>query len=173
MILQRTVGGHDESCSGVVIGLEKCACDRGLGEGGTEIDCLKRGKEERVKRKTMDRRENNIRIFQDTEQMCKNNNRLIEAIDSSKCDQYVLMEEDSPGAAGKSGGKTGAEGVEHRFGREAAKVVVSKRRSFEAASVYAWSGEKVCVHNFASATNPGGGNKASNYKRQRTAETAY
>jgi len=105
----------------------------------------------------MDRRENNIRIFQDTEQMCRNNKRLVEAIEASKRGQYVLMEENRPEAAGKSEGETGAEGTEHRFGKEAAKVVVSRKRSFEAASLYARSGEKVCVHNFASATNPGGG----------------
>ncbi len=105
----------------------------------------------------MNRQENNIRIFRDTEQMCRSNKRLAEAIEASKCAQYVLMEEDSPETERKSGGKIRAESVEHRFGKEAARVVVSKRRSFEAASVYARSGEKVCVHNFASATNPGGG----------------
>jgi len=36
-----------------------------------------------------------------------------------------------------------------------AKVIVSTKRTFEAASDYA--GQKVAVHNFASATNPGGG----------------
>ena len=34
-------------------------------------------------------------------------------------------------------------------------VLVSKKRTYEAASAY--RGMKVCVHNFASATNPGGG----------------
>ena len=38
-----------------------------------------------------------------------------------------------------------------------AKVVVSGKRSLEAAEVYAKQGKKVCVLNFASATNPGGG----------------
>jgi uncharacterized protein (TIGR02452 family) len=36
-------------------------------------------------------------------------------------------------------------------------TVVSKKRSFEAAAAYAREGKKVCVLNFASATNPGGG----------------
>lgn len=40
---------------------------------------------------------------------------------------------------------------------EKAKVVVSGKRSLEAAKVYAKQGKKVCVLNFASATNPGGG----------------
>lgn len=38
-----------------------------------------------------------------------------------------------------------------------ATVIVSKKRSFEAASAY--KDQKVCVHNFASASNPGGGVK--------------
>ena len=37
------------------------------------------------------------------------------------------------------------------------KTLVSGKRSFEAASCYAREGKKVCVLNFASATNPGGG----------------
>ena len=41
-----------------------------------------------------------------------------------------------------------------RFSDEA-KIVVSTERTFEAAAGYA--GQKVAVHNFASATNPGGG----------------
>ena len=36
-----------------------------------------------------------------------------------------------------------------------AEIIVSKKRSYEAAAGY--PGERVCVHNFASATNPGGG----------------
>ncbi len=40
-----------------------------------------------------------------------------------------------------------------RFEDEA-KIVVSTKRTFEAAADYA--GQKVAVHNFASATNPGG-----------------
>ena len=39
--------------------------------------------------------------------------------------------------------------------KEAAKVIVSKKRSYEAAENY--KGCKVAVHNFASASNPGGG----------------
>lgn len=40
---------------------------------------------------------------------------------------------------------------------EKAKVIVSGKRSLEAAESYAKQGKKVCVLNFASATNPGGG----------------
>ena len=35
------------------------------------------------------------------------------------------------------------------------KIIVSEKRTFEAAAGYA--GQKLAVHNFASATNPGGG----------------
>ena len=38
---------------------------------------------------------------------------------------------------------------------EAAKIIVSKKRTFEAAKAY--RNNKVAVHNFASASNPGGG----------------
>ncbi len=41
-----------------------------------------------------------------------------------------------------------------RFSDEA-KIIVSAKRTFEAAAGYA--GQKLAVHNFASATNPGGG----------------
>lgn len=40
---------------------------------------------------------------------------------------------------------------------EKAKVIVSGKRSLEAAESYAKQGKKVCVLNFAFATNPGGG----------------
>ena len=40
---------------------------------------------------------------------------------------------------------------------EKAKVIVSGKRSLEAAESYSKQGKKVCVLNFASATNPGGG----------------
>ncbi len=42
----------------------------------------------------------------------------------------------------------------HRYDSKA-NIIVSKKRSYEAASVY--KGQKVCVHNFASATTPGEG----------------
>ena len=35
------------------------------------------------------------------------------------------------------------------------RIVVSKKRTLEAAGAY--RGQRVCIHNFASATNPGGG----------------
>ncbi|MCR4597685.1 MAG: TIGR02452 family protein [Acetatifactor sp.] len=89
-------------------------------------------------------REENLAVFQDTEHRCKTNQRLKEAIVKSVAEQKLILESYS---------------VENALGKNryqnAAKVVVSKKRSFEAASAY--KGKKVCVHNFASATNPGGG----------------
>ena len=38
-----------------------------------------------------------------------------------------------------------------------AKVVVSRKRTLEAAEPYVREGKKTCILNFASATNPGGG----------------
>lgn len=90
-----------------------------------------------------DRRTRNIEVFQDTEQFCKTNEKLVAAITSSNEKQYIVQESDAVKV--ESG---------HRFS-EPAKVTVSKKRSLEAAGAY--KGEKVCVHNFASATNPGGG----------------
>ncbi len=88
-------------------------------------------------------REKNVEVFEDTKRLCKTNNRLINAIRESSNKQYIVME-----------GENIETTKEHRF-KEPAMVLVSKKRSLEAASKYV--GQKVCVHNFASATNPGGG----------------
>ena len=36
------------------------------------------------------------------------------------------------------------------------RIVVSGKRTLEASEIYAKQGKRVCVPNFASATNPGG-----------------
>lgn len=90
-----------------------------------------------------DRRTQNIEIFKDTEKLCKNNTMLKNAITESSNRQYIVKE-----------GDVIEYNREHRFS-ETAQVIVSKKRSLEAARAY--RGQKVCVHNFASATNPGGG----------------
>ena len=89
-----------------------------------------------------DRRQNNIDIFQDTERKCKTNQKLIDAISKSNSGQVLIRETDSVPVQ------------PHRY-ENPVKVVISPKRSLEAAEAY--SGQKVCVHNFASATNPGGG----------------
>ena len=48
-------------------------------------------------------------------------------------------------------------GSEHRIYQKPARIIVSSKRTLEAAASYAYAGKKVCVLNFASATNPGGG----------------
>ncbi|WP_027206592.1 TIGR02452 family protein [Butyrivibrio fibrisolvens] len=88
-------------------------------------------------------RDENVAIFQDTEKMCRENVRLRESIKQASENQKLILEGDSLFATEKD-----------KYD-ESAKIVVSKKKTFEAASAY--KGMKVAVHNFASATNPGGG----------------
>lgn len=91
----------------------------------------------------MDRRMINVKIFEDTAKLCSENPRLQNCIaESNQRQTLYLTTTDLTGKA-----KNGIP----------AKVVVSGKRSFEAAATYARAGKKVCVLNFASATNPGGG----------------
>lgn len=85
----------------------------------------------------------NLTIFNDTEKLCKENNRLANAVKQSTDKQVLIPEED-----------TMSESKKELYDKPA-KVLVSKKRTYEAASAY--KDKKVCVHNFASATNPGGG----------------
>lgn len=88
-------------------------------------------------------REENVFIFQDTERQCKSVDRLRAAVKNSTEKQKLILEVENYSVS-ELGKYT-----------EEAKLVVSRKRSFEAASAY--KGSKVCVHNFASASNPGGG----------------
>ena len=47
--------------------------------------------------------------------------------------------------------------IDQLFSEKEAEIIISKKRTFEAAQDYAKLGEKVAVLNFASSTNPGGG----------------
>ncbi len=87
-------------------------------------------------------REENIKVYEDTKRMCETNPTLKDAVRTSTAGQKIIYETD-------------AVKVEHNHEGEKARIIVSKKRSFEAASAY--KGQKVCVHNFASATTPGGG----------------
>ena len=89
------------------------------------------------KRERIMSREDNIQIFQDTEKMLQN------AIRNSIKHQKLILENDIISKR------------DRKKYTEPAQVIISKKRSFEAASAY--KNQKVCVHNFASATNPGGG----------------
>lgn len=88
-------------------------------------------------------REKNIEVFENTKRLSETNKRLINAIRESSARQYIVAESESIETT-----------KEHRF-KKPATILVSQKRSFEAASQYV--GQKVCVHNFASATSPGGG----------------
>lgn len=87
-------------------------------------------------------RQENVSIFEDTREHCKKHPVIANAIKLSNDHQEVFLENDPVLPAPKASA-------------DKAKIVVSKRRSFEAAFRYA--GYETCVLNFASATNPGGG----------------
>ena len=88
-------------------------------------------------------REENVLVFQDTEKLCKTNSTLKDALNKSIQGQKLILET-----------QTLPEVSREKYETEA-KVVVSKKRTFEAAASY--KGQKTAVHNFASASNPGGG----------------
>lgn len=85
----------------------------------------------------------NVIVFEDTEKLCKKNEKLKEAVKKSTEGQKLILEGTELTAVDKN-----------RYDVQA-KVVVSKKRTYEAASAY--KGTKTAVHNFASASNPGGG----------------
>ena len=87
-------------------------------------------------------RADNIAIFEDTRNLCKTNFELVAAIRESNQLQEVILETES------------IEKPAPRY-EKPARIIVSKKRSFEAAQDYPIY--KTCVLNFASATNPGGG----------------
>jgi uncharacterized protein (TIGR02452 family) len=88
----------------------------------------------------------NVAVFRDTEELCKKNEKLAEALKKSVAGQKVILEDDE---------LVLSEADRGRFREAPAKVVVSAKRTFEAASAY--KGMRVAVLNFASASNPGGG----------------
>ena len=92
-------------------------------------------------------REELIKRFENTVWMCENNRRLVDKIKSSMACNRVISEENADDILENLiyGNETEKE----------VKIIVSKKRSFEAASAY--RGKHISVLNFASATNPGGG----------------
>lgn len=89
-------------------------------------------------------REVNVIIFQDTEHIVKGNEILKEAVKNSTDNQIFIAESE----------EVSTDGALDKYEAEA-DIVISKKRSYEAASAY--KGMKTCVHNFASSTTPGGG----------------
>ena len=92
----------------------------------------------------IDRRTKNAEIFRDTERRYTSDPILMSAVQKSTNDQVFIAESESIT-------------VPSTYKTDKAKVIVSDKRSLEAAETYAKQGKKVCVLNFASATNPGGG----------------
>ena len=92
-------------------------------------------------------REENLSVFRDTEKLVKENKVLVTAVKKSTSNQLLIPEYMQVDEMMQTEAKLES--------YDEAKVLVSKKRTYEAASAY--RGMKVCVHNFASATNPGGG----------------
>ena len=88
-------------------------------------------------------KEKNIEIFEDSVKLMKSNPSLQQSIQASIQNQKLYLEAD--------------EIVVPENRNLACRTIVSKKRTFEAVAEYARAGKKVCVLNFASATNPGGG----------------
>lgn len=86
----------------------------------------------------------NVCVFEDTEKTCKDIPYLSLAIKpvSARCREYILGETPDPSYR-----------VCSRY--SSSRFIESRKRTLEAAKAY--TGKKVCVLNFASATNPGGG----------------
>ena len=83
-------------------------------------------------------------IFQDTMKLCTTDKKLIEAINQSNKSQYLIKEQDCVEVD-----------KDNRTYDSPAKLIVSKRKTLEAAQQY--KGKKVAVLNFANAISPGGG----------------
>lgn len=90
-------------------------------------------------------REELIKIFENTVWMCDTNQKLMDKIKNSIAYNKVISEKNADDIL---------QNLTHETGKEA-EIIVSKKRSFEAASAY--RGKHISVLNFASATNPGGG----------------
>lgn len=88
-------------------------------------------------------REENVTVFKDTERLCKKNVRIRNSIEKSISKQKLILEADNLEVPNLS-----------KYDN-VATLVISKKRTYEAARNY--RNQKVAVHNFASASNPGGG----------------
>ncbi len=88
-------------------------------------------------------RADNVKIFEDTIALCRKNDRLVRETEQTIASQKLILENDMLPVIKKA------------VFAQPVQIVVSKKRSYDAALKY--KGQKVCVLNFASASNPGGG----------------
>lgn len=88
-------------------------------------------------------RDENVIIFRNTEKMCNENSRLKESIRKARDGQKLILAGEPLPSFDRS-----------RYA-DRVSLTVSKKRTLEAAAAY--KDMRVAVHNFASATNPGGG----------------
>jgi uncharacterized protein (TIGR02452 family) len=88
-------------------------------------------------------------IFEDTLRHCDKSEQLKDAIRQSVEQQFVILE----GPMIDDGSSSS-----HRYDKKAS-VIVSTKRSYEAAGAYLHQNKKICVLNFANAFHPGGGVK--------------
>lgn len=91
-------------------------------------------------------REKNIEIFEDTKRLVEENGKIKASVAKSIAGQKVYCGSEWTLSDVSTDALANA---------EPAKIVASKKRTLAAAAGY--KGKKVAVHNFASATNPGGG----------------
>lgn len=92
----------------------------------------------------MEDKEKRIRIFEETMDLCTQDESLAKAVLASAAGQCIIWQEEREPC------------WLPRF-ESPAERIISGKRSFEAASFYARAGKKVCVLNFASSVSPGGG----------------
>ena len=85
-----------------------------------------------------------IRVFKETMELCRSHPTLASSVDYSTRAQEIIWQEDPLYAP------------EKRFSEPAA-MILSPKRTFEAAREYAKQGKRVCALNFASSVTPGGG----------------
>lgn len=95
------------------------------------------------------RRDDNIRVFLDTQKQVKERQELADAVKNSNSKQVLIPQISSVTEMMPDFN------INHNRFQDDARIIISKKRTYEAASVY--KDMKVCVLNFASATNPGGG----------------
>ena len=89
-------------------------------------------------------RNERIRIFEETMELCKSHPNLVNCVDYSTREQTITWQEDPVYT------------VEGRY-LNPAKLLLSPQRTFEASRKYANQGKRVCALNFASSVTPGGG----------------